>query len=63
MRATEAIKDFFRGVSLIAGSLFAVGVVVLAGLFLVTGVLIAQADKCYSKLLKYYGLMEMITFS
>lgn len=43
MRATEAIEDFFRGVRLIAGSLLAIGVVVLAGLFLVTGVLMAEA--------------------
>jgi hypothetical protein len=41
MRATEAIEDFFRGVRLIAGSLLAVGIALLAGLFLVTGVLMA----------------------
>jgi hypothetical protein len=48
MRAAEAVEDFFCGIRLIAGSLFVIGVVVLAGLFIVTGVLMAQADKWFS---------------
>lgn len=36
MRAIQAIEEFFRGARLIGGNLLAIGIVLLAGLFLVT---------------------------